>query len=72
MRDRISTYKELTVHPCVRALVSHQYYRAGELGHDGLNGEPLVIQGCDWSRQSQVKTVPVQYRVEFSQGCQSF
>lgn len=40
-------------------VLAYQYSRTGKFGNNGLHCEPFVIKGCDWTGESQVKTVPI-------------
>ncbi len=44
-------------------VLSYQYSRTGEFGNDGLHCEPFIIKGCDWTGESQVKTVPIDQKM---------
>ncbi len=47
-------------------VLSYQYSRTGEFGNDGLHCEPFIIKGCDWTGESQVKTVPIDQKMVIS------
>lgn len=52
------------------SVLSYQYSRTGEFGNTGLHSEPFVIEGCDWTGESQVKTVPIGQKKVISYLCE--
>lgn len=55
-------FKNLRMWP----VLSYQYSRTGKFGNDGLHCEPFIIKSCDWTGESQVKTVPIGQKMVIS------
>lgn len=48
-----------TLRDILKCVLAYQYSRTGKFGNNGLHCEPFVIEGCDWTGESQIKAVPI-------------